>query len=445
MELSEKYYKTLGYYAPSLFFIQLSGKGRLKNMKEWDDIQKATFLHEYIHFLQDITTVQGLQNMYRIGEYLRYVTNVAKDSVKNEIHLPVDPLKTTGYNLKQNWQLSNWTFGERTPVHKYVSYSKQKKGTLVDDLTGNKQDVNGVVLSCLDEKGLNVNVDFGTLQMMEGMAKEVEELAYPSMKGMSPYNPYYIGRDVANSIIKGVGNCGETMIALYDLSLQSSVPGYSFVCYLEDKAKAGYTSTTLTSDVIYDEMLKSQANQAQLGQISFQVAYQFAMNLASGVVKDFTGGHWVYSHIDLWYRQMLSRGRFVRFQYPKIFIDLAHEGDINSNTLFKEVYKLLGTPLIANGAGKYDYRHARKMWFMRKSSMADVYAMVQTQQVFRSKGVYECSLISYCKNKKCGLRTHKVDARCQTQPWARMRRFNRCPFCQWWYYKGFSETKLLYP
>lgn len=445
MELSDKYYRTLGYYAPTLFFIQLNGKGRLKNIKKWDEVQKATLLHEYIHFLQDITTVQGLQNMYRIGEYLRYVTNVAKDPDKNEIHLPVDPLMTAGYNLKQNWQLSNWTFGNRTQVIKYVSYAKQMKGTLVDDITGNKQDVNGILLNCIDQKGGNVNVDFGTLQIMEGMAKEVEELAYPSMKGMSPYNPYYIGRDIANSIIKGVGNVGETMIALYDRSLQSSVPGYSFVSYLEEKAKAGFTSTTLTPDVIYDEMLKSQANQAQLGLTSFKAAYQYAMNLASGVVKDFTGGHWVYSHIDLWYRQILSRGRFVRFQYPKLFIDLAHQGDVNNNALFNEVYDLLGTPLIANEDGEYDYRHARKLWFMRKSSMADVYAMVQTQLVFRTNGVYECSLINYCRNKKCSLRTHKVDTRCQTQPWERMRRFNRCPFCQWWYYKGFSKTKLLYP
>lgn len=445
MELSDKYYKTLGYYEPSLFFIQLNGKGRLKNIKKWDDIQQATFLHEYIHFLQDITTVQGLQNMYRIGEYLRYVTNVAKDSNKNVIHLPVDPQMTTGYNLKQNWQLSNWTFGSRTHVCKFSSYSKQKKGILVDDITGKKQEVNGIVLNCLDDIGRIVNVDFGTLQMMEGMAKEVEELAYPSMKGLSPYNPYYLGRDVANSIIKDVGNSGETMIALYDISLQSSVPGYAFVCYLEEKAKAGYSSATLTPDVIYDEMLNSQANQTQLGLTNFQTIYQFAMDLASGVVKDFTGGHWVYSHIDSWYRQIISRGRLVRFQCPKLFIDLAHQGDINKNELFKEVYELLGTPLIANEEGKYDYRHARKMWFMGKSALADVYAMVQTQQVFRSKGTFECSLISYCRNKKCGLRTHKVDTRCKTQPWTRMRRYNRCPFCQWWYYKGFSKTKLLYP
>lgn len=98
MELSDKYYKTLGFYCPSLFYIYLAGKGRLKDIKKWDEEQQCTFLHEYMHYLQDITTTQGLINMYRIGEYLRYVTNVAKDPVKDEIHIPVDPINAKGYN-----------------------------------------------------------------------------------------------------------------------------------------------------------------------------------------------------------------------------------------------------------------------------------------------------------------------------------------------------------
>lgn len=75
MELSDKYYRTLGFYSPSLFHIHLDGIGRIKDMSSWEEEQKSTFLHEYVHFLQDVTTVQGLNNMYRLGEFVRYVTN----------------------------------------------------------------------------------------------------------------------------------------------------------------------------------------------------------------------------------------------------------------------------------------------------------------------------------------------------------------------------------
>lgn len=445
MELSDKYNRTLGYYAPSLFYIHLSGIGRLKDIAKWDEERQSTFLHEYIHFLQVITTVQGLTNMYRIGEYLRYVTTVAKDPIKNEIHVPVNPLKTTGYNLKNNWLLSKWTFGEKIDVNSLLGYAKLQKGTIVDDLTKEQIDVNGIALNCLDKNGYIVNVEFGTLQMMEGMAKEVEELAYPTMKGRSPYNPYYIGRDVADSIIKGVGKKGNTLIALYDFALQSSIPGYSFVCYLENKAKQGYTDETLTPEVIYDELFSLQVNHAQVGQTHFANAYNKAISLAAGVMHDFTGGQWVYAHIDYWYKVMLKRGSIIRFQYPNLFIDIANHGGVIDNTLFNNILQYLGTPLISNDDGKYEYKRPRKMWMMSRSDMVDIYAMIQTHFVFEQAGKYQCDLIKYCTNKRYGLLTHKVDARCFSEPWKRMRCFNRCPFCQWWYYKGFGKTKLINP
>lgn len=442
MELSDKYHKTLGFYCPSLFYIYLAGKGRLKDIKKWDEEQQCTFLHEYIHYLQDITTTQGLINMYRIGEYLRYVTTVAKDPVKDEIHVPVDPINATGYNLKNNWQLSDWTFGERTKVVAFQKYNIILKGTITDDITKDQLDVNGVSLDCSDKIDNIVKVEFGTLQMMEGMAKEVEELAYPTRKGLSPYNPYYIGRDVANSIINGIGGNGDTMIALYDLALQSSIPGYTFVCYLEEKAKLGYNATTLTADVIYKELLSANTNHCHLGQVKFQTVYENSMSLASGVIREFTGGLWVYRHIDVWYNTILNRGQYIRLQYPRLFIDLGKQGNIITGALFNELLDFMGTPLISNENCVYESKAPRKvsMW---TSEMADVYAMVQTQEVFVSSGKFQCTLKDYCANKKCWIWKHKVDVKCDTEPWSRMTRFNRCPFCQWWYYKGFSKTKLV--
>ena len=69
-----KYYTTLGFYEPSVFHLHTLGDGKISEMNKWSDKQKSTFLHEYIHFLQDISTVQGLQNIYIGGEYLRFVT-----------------------------------------------------------------------------------------------------------------------------------------------------------------------------------------------------------------------------------------------------------------------------------------------------------------------------------------------------------------------------------
>ena len=60
----ERYNTTLGFYEPAIFHMHTIGKGKLNEMEKWSQLQKSTFLHEYIHFLQDITTIQGLNNIF---------------------------------------------------------------------------------------------------------------------------------------------------------------------------------------------------------------------------------------------------------------------------------------------------------------------------------------------------------------------------------------------
>lgn len=54
---------TLGFYMPSLFHLHVHTKKFFKNLWKWDDETFCTFLHEYIHFLQDVSTVSGLHNI----------------------------------------------------------------------------------------------------------------------------------------------------------------------------------------------------------------------------------------------------------------------------------------------------------------------------------------------------------------------------------------------
>lgn len=94
-----KYYTTLGFYEPSVFHLHTLGDGKINEMNKWSDKQKSTFLHEYIHFLQDISTVQGLQNIYIGGEYLRFVTQEVfanKNSLSEHLSFLVFQAKMLG-------------------------------------------------------------------------------------------------------------------------------------------------------------------------------------------------------------------------------------------------------------------------------------------------------------------------------------------------------------
>ena len=76
---------------------------------------------------------------------------------------------------------------------------------------------------------------------------------------------------------------------------------------------------------------------------------------------------------------------------------------------------------------------------LTKEEMINIYAMMQFPRVFSSNGTFSCPLRKYCQNKPCGFHKQKVDKRCLTQPWTRMRKWNRCYFNTWWYFKGFKN------
>ena len=249
----DRYNVTMGFYEPAIFHLHTRGEGKLRNMDYWCTEQKSTFLHEYIHFLQDITTIQGLNNFFIRGEYIRYVTQEVKQSSTKEISVPLNPFEA-GHNVDQNWMAHCITMGTTIPVETAVAYSKKYLADLVDYNDNKRIPLNVINIECKTWDQKTVEVTLGTIHMMEGMAKLIQELVYPTPKRLSPYNPYYIAHDVANMIIPGLSAEPYTMIALFDLALQSSNPGWAFVDYLEKKAAIGYNSKSLTADIIYTDL-----------------------------------------------------------------------------------------------------------------------------------------------------------------------------------------------
>lgn len=49
----------LGFYMPSMFHLHVHKTNNINEWWTWDDKTLCTFLHEYIHFLQDVSTVAG--------------------------------------------------------------------------------------------------------------------------------------------------------------------------------------------------------------------------------------------------------------------------------------------------------------------------------------------------------------------------------------------------
>lgn len=439
--MTERYNTILGFYEPSVFHLYTRGKRKLCELSKWDTQQASTFLHEYVHFLQDITTVKGLQNLYIIGEYLRLITKVLKGS-DYKVSRPIIP-HITGYNVGNNWLVSYYTLGEKGDAAiKYIAFTRDQSKHIIDDVTHQKIDIGRILVSCQCIGGSIKQYCFGTTQVMEGMAKMIQEMVYPPSSRQSPYNPYYIAIDLANDIMNGLGSNKSTMIAIFDYALQSSNPGWAFVNYIEEKKNEGYNSSTLTYEIVYQDMKNAVVQSHTLGSTSLKDGYNDIINQAKGVFHDYTGGVWLFKNQEVWYNSLLERGKIVREKLPALFVALASGGDIRMDGVFSQILNSFGTPIVTNRKHDFEFIKPNNIPITRDELM-HVYAMMQIHRVFNSKGNFTCPLRKYCQTQPCSIRKQCVDIRCVKAPWERMRLFNRCLFNIWWKFKGFKKVKFI--
>ena len=91
---------------PSMFHLHVHTKMNIKKWWKWDDKTLCTFLHEYIHFLQDVSTVAGLYNIYVMGECLADRVNRVYNMNTNQIRVPI-PLVPGVNNVQNNQNVLN--------------------------------------------------------------------------------------------------------------------------------------------------------------------------------------------------------------------------------------------------------------------------------------------------------------------------------------------------
>lgn len=146
--MSRRYYTTLGFYEPSFFHMYTNGNGKLKEIEQWNAEQKKVFLHEYVHFLQDISTIQGFNNLYIWGEYFRNVQKLIVSKNVSSIKTPIEPSALKN-NVDQNWLARYYTMGNDTDVMFALSYSKSHETDLTDCNNGNVIPLNVIKVRCL--------------------------------------------------------------------------------------------------------------------------------------------------------------------------------------------------------------------------------------------------------------------------------------------------------
>ena len=168
------------YYSPAFFRMKIDVPVPMDSLLDITDGTFSLYLHEYIHFLQDISTIYGLMNISTISYYIQDVTyRISKSGMAN-FDVPV-PLVNDGRDFGfRNFKLLPIYIGTAiNPKRKTIQIiGYQKNKHLWGDAPSEVIDV--ILVTAINaDSGEEFQFQLGGNHITEGMAYLSERMVFP--------------------------------------------------------------------------------------------------------------------------------------------------------------------------------------------------------------------------------------------------------------------------
>lgn len=408
----KKLNQRLGYYTPAFFKIQINTDEDIvpQNLSGQN---LSTFIHEYTHFIQDFTTIKGLENIYYIYDCLRGYCKQIYDNKTNHITLPLNiQIPIHVYMM----QIISYSWGTNDNINQINNINSVETTTVKFDQNAIAQqsglaNFTKIILNVDSDKG-NISLEFGTLAIMEGMAHLMETFLNPNHITNAPDYPYNIAQKFAQHIYPTISD--EMIFALCDIALQTSVPGYSFYSMLLDIQKNNIDN----ADDIYEKFKDV-----------FETWTKDIVNYAKEVLSTVIKGDFATQY-KAWANNIFNTAIKLRITNPKFLLDIIKKGQFNQNNDFIAFVNKVGTPLMFN-----NYNKAFKIPITNTQNW-DVEFFTAISYIFNllQGGTKECPLMKWCKQSNI-----KIDDNCSLNPPTRSHYKELCPIGMIWKNRNLSK------
>lgn len=404
---------TAGYYIPAFFdmFIDTDKPIESFNLTSFDENERSVFFHEYIHFLQDFMTVCGCNNIYCINERFRLI---ALDyATQSPFYVPVE-INDNKSNVRLNNLLNSLAWGGNKSFDSFVINGISVLPYTNDEIASAK--INPFKYVQLDtDKGL---LGFGKREIMESMAYILQKKC-TKMTYLSPEYPYDSAEKLTKHICHtGFENNSENIVALCDVALMSSNPGFTFVSYLK-KIESGELKVNRAEDV-YDDFYSQKG--ICNGKVMIPLDhFELLSDAAKAALKSYINIAQIKVQLDAWVDLVMDTGLKVRKSDPYYFLNLARAGYLMTNAHFVSMLTTVGSPLMHNKNHQYGRQKSNPDY-------GDIFqyltAVLSINNIFN--GAFTCSLIHFCKQSKRKTNI-SVNRHCICSPWERCNDTQLCP------------------
>lgn len=400
----------MGYYLPSFFSIHLNTKSSLDNLNDLPLKDRSTLVHEYVHFLQDITTTFGLTNI---------INNV---NVQKAINAKIIAQKTNSFQIPVSIE-------EFSDTEEYANLNGMFMGDFesrfndFSEITSVELVENGFIPNH-EEKGLievkfrNFHEEhsfvFGAIHLMENMAYLIEQSMFDEVN--PPTYPYKIVNKLIEFLYPDFQQNAALVVLICDYSLMACDPGrffYSLMKVLKEEQATSF-------EHIYDIIRKFNFfNDKDTGMSLFQL-YEERLQLALTSLKDYFTIDY-FKEINDWFEVIfedIGTYRMEQFNFWHELLIMNSKEDRYAQ--FAKITTIGGFPLISNNNGQVVFSHHK----IYPQNLLVLRAIYSVNNILYNQTT-SCNMQMICKNSLKDITSHRCN-----QPWLQGMEPEVCPFGQ---------------
>lgn len=414
------------FYKPAFFWIELNTS--LEFQEIFGTEYEHTFFHEYLHFLQDITTTYGYVNSSKALNIIKAMHYKIKERIEVgnlELEIPLsfydDVYRDTNNNLFEN----------------YLKYEKSRD---VDEF-----EINDVILTNVNVEGLNVetykicfndddSIYLGAHAIHESICHILEKNLYGISTGKIKL-PYDLAEQVALYYSNIFHNHIDYVLDLCEYSLMFYNSGEIFIKILESlKNDKGYYPIDNDNFYQYMSSIVQPSNGCNVESFFTKTKCELIRDINGVFVSD------LYKKFKPWLITTIEVGHDYKKSNKLLFSQIAKKNPI---AFLNEAIPKFGMPPVYNQEGQFYIAE------VNSNDHNSAYLARSVSEVFDTivNGSKKCKLKDSCIFAN-SIQQNKMNITdyCDISPWKNFSsdpNSELCPYCQAWKTFGLSQMIIL--
>lgn len=414
--------ESLGYYELGFLHIKVKTFLSLNNLDETIKSESkifSTFLHEYIHFLQNFTTTSGIYSSHFYTQFIKHTINTIKTNPNQEIKLPLkidDSFNRNSLNMLNTIYLGETGFIRQKVIYRDYYSVEEKLTDKINNITikPKKYFINFTNI----EKYRDEKYHFGIIALKEYVAHKIQnrfhQIEHPDI-------PYIIAELILEKELPDLND--DLKILLCDASLMSTHPARFFFDSINKLQKT--KDFQREPKEFYKNLFKDLKFKYPEGKV---VDYKERFNdvyeeLKYDYKNMFTGTLYV-NELD-WFLHILENAKNIRINNPTFILNLINKNGALTQD-FKNIVEDLGTPFFINDLTEGGFVPPKN--FNKK--LSHIHILLSASQLLRA--VYSkkpCAMYQYCDtNHEDG--DNPTNEFCKTNPFLKLGEVKACSFSQ---------------